>query len=209
MPNKAGAKRVLQKGNKNLLASQFKKFIGHNKNVLEVGCGTGQLSIYFSIGAHPGFRLPLFDNEQYEDYFISFNQAETAESYLIAGGLISNQTNAVFTNPNQLNLNKIYFSNTYLFIKTKNYILGLEVVTGTGEIVRTGSRMVKDVAGYDLTRLFVGSEGTLGIFTEITTILNPRPRAAKYGVAYFTDLAAASNAVDQVVRLLLLQIVTE
>jgi glycolate oxidase len=83
---------------------------------------------------------------------------------------------------------------------TKNYILGLEVVTGTGEIVRTGSRMVKDVAGYDLTRLFVGSEGTLGIFTEITTILNPRPRAAKYGVAYFTDLAAASNAVDQVVR---------
>ena len=83
---------------------------------------------------------------------------------------------------------------------TKNYILGLEVVTGTGEIVRTGSRMVKDVAGYDLTRLFVGSEGTLGIFTEITTILNPRPRAAKYGVAYFIDLAAASNAVDQVVR---------
>ena len=83
---------------------------------------------------------------------------------------------------------------------TKNYILGLEVVTGTGEIVRTGSRMVKDVAGYDLTRLFVGSEGTLGIFTEITTILNPRPRAAKYGVAYFSDLAAASNAVDQVVR---------
>ena len=83
---------------------------------------------------------------------------------------------------------------------TKNYILGLEVVTGTGEVIRTGSRMVKDVAGYDLTRLFVGSEGTLGIFTEITTILNPRPRAAKYGVAYFTDLAAASNAVDQVVR---------
>ena len=94
----------------------------------------------------------------------------------------------------------------YLFISslllhtTKNYILGLEVVTGTGEIVRTGSRMVKDVAGYDLTRLFVGSEGTLGIFTEITTILNPRPRAAKYGVAYFSDLAAASNAVDQIVR---------
>ena len=43
---------ILQKGNKNLLASQFKKFIGHNKNVLEVGCGTGQLSIYFSIGTN-------------------------------------------------------------------------------------------------------------------------------------------------------------
>ena len=43
---------ILEKGNKNFLANQFKKFIGHKKNVLEVGCGTGQLSIYFSIGAN-------------------------------------------------------------------------------------------------------------------------------------------------------------
>ena len=98
---------------------------------------TDTQSIYFSIGAHPGFRLPLFDNEQYEDYFISFNQAETAESYLIAWGLISNQTKAVFTNPNQLNLNKelflqdaLVFKNLHantLTLRSKNHAHGLSL----------------------------------------------------------------------------------
>lgn len=82
---------------------------------------------------------------------------------------------------------------------TKNYILGLEAVLGTGEIIRTGGRLVKDVAGYDITRLLIGSEGTLGIFTEITTVLSPRPTASQYGVAYFDNLADASNAVDSIV----------
>jgi len=82
---------------------------------------------------------------------------------------------------------------------TKNYILGLEAVLGTGEIIRTGGRLVKDVAGYDITRLLIGSEGTLAIFTEITTVLSPRPKASKYGVAYFNNLADASIAVDSIV----------
>lgn len=82
---------------------------------------------------------------------------------------------------------------------TKNYVLGLEAVLGTGEIIRTGGRLVKDVAGYDVTRLLVGSEGTLGIFTEITVVLVPRPQASKYGVAYFESLAAASTAVERVI----------
>ena len=82
---------------------------------------------------------------------------------------------------------------------TKNYILGVEAVLGTGEIIRTGGRLVKDVAGYDITRLLIGSEGTLAIFTEITTVLSPRPKASKYGVAYFNNLADASVAVDSVV----------
>jgi len=82
---------------------------------------------------------------------------------------------------------------------TKNYVLGLEVVLGTGEILRTGGRLVKDVAGYDVTRLLVGSEGTLGVFTEITVALAPRPKTSKYGVAYFDDLAAAASAVDQII----------
>ena len=82
---------------------------------------------------------------------------------------------------------------------TKNYVLGLEVVLGTGEIIRTGGRLVKDVAGYDLTRLLVGSEGTLGVFTEITVVLVPRPEKSKYGVAYFENLAAASTAVERVI----------
>jgi glycolate oxidase len=82
---------------------------------------------------------------------------------------------------------------------TKNYILGLEAVLGTGEIIRTGGRLVKDVAGYDITRLLIGSEGTLAIFTEITTVLSPRPQSSKYGVAYFNNLAEASVAVDSIV----------
>jgi len=82
---------------------------------------------------------------------------------------------------------------------TRNYILGLEAVLGTGEIICTGGRLVKDVAGYDVTRLLVGSEGTLAVFTEITVALAPRPEASKYGVAYFEDLATAAEAVEKII----------
>ena len=58
---------------------------------------------------------------------------------------------------------------------TRDYVLGLEAVLPTGELMRTGSRTLKSVAGYDLTRLLVGSEGTLGIVTEITLRLLPLP----------------------------------
>ena len=87
---------------------------------------------------------------------------------------------------------------------TRNYILGLEAVLGNGEIIRTGGRLVKDVAGYDVTRLLVGSEGTLAIFTEITVALAPRPEASKYGVAYFDDLASAAGAVEKIISSVIL-----
>src|SRR5690606_11408922 len=58
---------------------------------------------------------------------------------------------------------------------TKEYVIGLEVVMPTGEIIRTGGKTVKNVTGYDLTRLIVGSEGTLGIVTEAILRLIPKP----------------------------------
>ena len=83
---------------------------------------------------------------------------------------------------------------------TRNYVLGLEVVLPTGEVIRTGGRLWKDVAGYDLTRLLTGSEGTLGVITEVTVALLPAPRTARTGVAYFPTLAQAGDAVSAVLN---------
>jgi glycolate oxidase len=82
---------------------------------------------------------------------------------------------------------------------TRNYVLGCEVVLPTGEVIRTGGRLWKDVAGYDLTRLITGSEGTLGVVTEVTVALVPRPETAGTGVAYFESLADAGRAVARVI----------
>jgi glycolate oxidase len=82
---------------------------------------------------------------------------------------------------------------------TRNYVLGLELVLPTGEVILTGGRLWKDVAGYDLTRLVTGSEGTLGVITEATMALLPNPAAMSTGVAYFADLAAAGKAVTDII----------
>ncbi|MFJ6661844.1 FAD-binding oxidoreductase [Streptomyces sp. NPDC091377] len=82
---------------------------------------------------------------------------------------------------------------------TRNYVLGLEAVLATGEIIRTGGRLWKDVAGYDLTRLLTGSEGTLAVITEATVALLPAPEDTGTGVAYFASLADASRAVAAVI----------
>ncbi len=82
---------------------------------------------------------------------------------------------------------------------TRNYVLGLEAVLPTGEVIRTGGRLWKDVAGYDLTRLLTGSEGTLAVITEITVGLLPMPATAGTGVAYFDDLSDAGRAVAQII----------
>jgi glycolate oxidase len=81
---------------------------------------------------------------------------------------------------------------------TREYVLGLEVVLPTGQILRTGRRTLKGVAGYDLTALFVGSEGTLGVVTEITLRLLPRPRHVSTALVIFRDLEAAARAVSRV-----------
>ncbi len=82
---------------------------------------------------------------------------------------------------------------------TSQYVLGLEVVLADGEVLRCGRRTVKGVAGYDLVRLFVGAEGTLGVITEITLGLRPAPQAALTLAAIFPSVAAAGDAVTAIV----------
>ena len=83
---------------------------------------------------------------------------------------------------------------------TKHSILGLEVVLPSGEIIRTGSKCLKDVVGYGLTELFVGSEGTLGVITEATCRLLPLPEDKGLTVASFPDMDTAAKAVLAVLR---------
>ncbi|MED4781191.1 FAD-binding oxidoreductase [Brevibacillus choshinensis] len=81
---------------------------------------------------------------------------------------------------------------------TKDYVLGLEVVTPQGEIIRTGSRTVKNVTGYDLTKLLVGSEGTLGIITEATLQLIPKPLATATLLCIFDNIVTSGEAISKV-----------
>ena len=80
---------------------------------------------------------------------------------------------------------------------TRDYVLGLQVVLPTGEVMHTGSYTMKCVSGYDLAKLFVGAEGTLGVITEITLKINPLPRHAMTAVATFTKLEDAGKAIFQ------------
>ena len=84
---------------------------------------------------------------------------------------------------------------------TRDYVLGLQVVLADGRILRTGGKAIKNVSGYDLTRLLVGSEGTLGVITEITLKINPKPTGTSCTVmATFDDLEDAGRAVGDVMH---------
>jgi glycolate oxidase len=82
---------------------------------------------------------------------------------------------------------------------TKNYVMGLEVVLPNGEIIFSGGKSVKDVAGYNLKDFFVGSEGTLGIFTKILLKLIPKPETSKTMLAYFQTRKEAAETVSAIV----------
>ncbi|WP_425454711.1 glycolate oxidase subunit GlcD [Falsibacillus pallidus] len=82
---------------------------------------------------------------------------------------------------------------------TRDYVLGLEAVMANGDIIRTGGKLAKDVAGYDLTRLFVGSEGTLSIITEAILKLIPIPQSKKTMLALYQDMEAAARSVSSII----------
>lgn len=87
---------------------------------------------------------------------------------------------------------------------TYNYVLGLEAVMATGEIIHSGRRTVKGVVGYDLTSLLVGSEGTLGIFTKIILRLLPYPETRQTLLVIFEDIIQCMAAVDKILKMQML-----
>ena len=83
---------------------------------------------------------------------------------------------------------------------TRDYVLGLEVVLPTGQIIKTGVKTTKGVVGYDLTRLFIGSEGTLGIITRMTLRLLPLPEGIRTMTAVFDEIDKAAQTVSEIIR---------
>jgi glycolate oxidase len=83
---------------------------------------------------------------------------------------------------------------------TRDYVLGLTVVLPTGDILKMGVKTAKGVAGYDLTRLIVGSEGTLAVITSITLRLLPKPRTKMTMSAFFPDVRSAAKVVSEIIR---------
>jgi glycolate dehydrogenase FAD-linked subunit len=81
---------------------------------------------------------------------------------------------------------------------TRDYVIGLTVVLASGDVLKLGGKITKNATGYQLMQLFVGSEGTLGIVTEVTLKLAPLPRARVTAVATFEKLAQASQAVSRI-----------
>ncbi len=92
---------------------------------------------------------------------------------------------------------------------TKDYVLGLEVVLADGQVIRTGGRTIKNVAGYDLTSLFIGSEGTLGVVTEIIVKLLPKPAGRATVMGVFDEIDQACDAVNRVITSGVLPLTTE
>lgn len=88
---------------------------------------------------------------------------------------------------------------TFKYGTTKDYILGLKVVTASGELIELGADTIKNASGYHLEQLFIGSEGTLGIVVEATIKLIPKPQTKRVVLAYFDSLDDATNSVCNII----------
>ncbi len=86
---------------------------------------------------------------------------------------------------------------------TKDYVINLKVVLASGEILETGANVAKNVTGYNLTQLFTGSEGTLGIITEITFRLIPKPDKRLVTLCYFDSIIKAGHGVNNIINALI------
>ncbi len=92
---------------------------------------------------------------------------------------------------------------------TRDYVMGLEIVLPTGEILETGNKCKKDVAGYHLSTLFIGSEGTLGIVTQAILRLLPLPEDQRTAVAYFEDIQSAAQVVAETIAARIIPVTLE
>ena len=92
---------------------------------------------------------------------------------------------------------------------TRDFVIGLEVVLASGEILSTGGKCRKDMAGYYLTSLFVGSEGTLGVFSQILVRLLPVPQDSQTALAFFENVETAAQAVADVIAARIIPVTVE
>lgn len=88
---------------------------------------------------------------------------------------------------------------TFKYGSTKDYVLGLKVVLANGDVIETGSSMIKNATGYHLEQLFIGSEGTLGLVVEATLKLIPKPETSRVLLAYFDDIEKATLSVNNMI----------
>lgn len=147
---------------------RMKKIIEINADDLYVTCQPGLTTYEVQQAVAEKGLMFAPDPASYKDSFIGGNIAENA------GGM-----------------------RTPKYGVTKHHVLGLEVVTATGEVIRTGGKTVKNVVGFDLTGLMCGSEGMLGIITEATLKLLPMPEATSTVRANFTSMEAACKVLTK------------
>ena len=88
---------------------------------------------------------------------------------------------------------------TFKYGTMKDYVIDLKVVLSSGEVINTSSKTAKNVTGYNLTQLMVGSEGTLGIISELTLKIIPKPKSQKIMLAYFDSVEKAASAVNTII----------